>query len=224
MDEEKRVIGSRIKSIRQEKGLTLESFGEYIDRASKGLVGNWEKGVNLPNNKRLKMIANFGKISVNELLNGTNYELKSKVMQYTDEIMNTEIKEKNSESYKELYDPVFKEKAVKFLVNHYDFSNLTDTEFKQKTKKLLDEQLLIRLYEKKYSPSNENAINFACDGLTTFLKNEIDTYFRDKNTEIKHSDYLNSDEIKENLSYELYQKIYFAIENARDEIKEALKK
>ena len=38
----KEEVGKRIKSIRQQKGLTQESFGELFG-ASKGNVATWEK-------------------------------------------------------------------------------------------------------------------------------------------------------------------------------------
>jgi len=47
----------------------MNDFGKLIDNASKGMVNNWEKGVNLPNKNRLKLIADFANISVEELLN-----------------------------------------------------------------------------------------------------------------------------------------------------------
>lgn len=71
MEIDKNLVGKRINSIRKENGLSMEKFGSLIDGASKGLVNNWEKGVNLPNNKRIKLIATLGRISVNELLYGS---------------------------------------------------------------------------------------------------------------------------------------------------------
>lgn len=44
-------VGNRIKSIRKEKGLTMEEFGKKLN-TSKGAVNNWETGKNLPNNER----------------------------------------------------------------------------------------------------------------------------------------------------------------------------
>lgn len=70
MNIDKKALGQRIKSIRQAKGLTMEEFGKFFDNASKGVISNWEKGSNIPNNARLKMIAQFGGITVNELLYG----------------------------------------------------------------------------------------------------------------------------------------------------------
>lgn len=74
MEIDKRALGQRIKSIRQSKGLTMEQFGKLFDNASKGVVSNWEKGSNVPNNERLKMIATAGGITVDELLHGSRYE------------------------------------------------------------------------------------------------------------------------------------------------------
>lgn len=71
METDKTLVGKRINGIRKENGLSMEEFGSLIDGASKGLVNNWEKGVNLPNNKRIKLIATLGRISVNELLYGS---------------------------------------------------------------------------------------------------------------------------------------------------------
>jgi transcriptional regulator with XRE-family HTH domain len=64
-------VGRRIRLIRKEKGLTMEEFGNFIDKVNKSAVGNWERGDNLPNNARLKMIAQFAETSVNELLYGS---------------------------------------------------------------------------------------------------------------------------------------------------------
>lgn len=63
-------ISERIKTIRKKLGLNQTDFGNMIDEAHKGLVSRWESGINLPNNKRLKLIAELGGVSVNELLYG----------------------------------------------------------------------------------------------------------------------------------------------------------
>lgn len=70
----KKEISNRIKSIRLNLGLTMEEFGRKLD-TSKGAVNNWEKEKSLPNNERLKRIAELGEISVEELLYG-NYEAR----------------------------------------------------------------------------------------------------------------------------------------------------
>lgn len=66
---DKKAVGLRIKSIRQEKGMTLEEFGKLFG-AGKGLVSRWENGLSTPNAERLKSIAKIGDMSVSQLLHG----------------------------------------------------------------------------------------------------------------------------------------------------------
>ena len=83
----KKLVGKRIQAIRLEKGLTLEQFGELIGASkssisewesgkhlppAKSIISRWEKGVMLPNLSRLERIAEFGNLTVNELLYGNN--------------------------------------------------------------------------------------------------------------------------------------------------------
>lgn len=63
-------IGEKIKSIRISSGETMETFGKRFN-TSKATVNNWEKGRNLPNKENLKIIADVGNISVEELLHGS---------------------------------------------------------------------------------------------------------------------------------------------------------
>lgn len=65
------LIGSRIKIIRKNLGLSMEEFGKlFSPKASKGVVSNWENGYNNPNNERLKKIAELGNVSIDYLLHG----------------------------------------------------------------------------------------------------------------------------------------------------------
>lgn len=64
-------VGARIQNIRKSLGLSLEEFGRRIDNTSRSLVSRWERGVNLPNNKRLAMIAELADMPVDELLYGS---------------------------------------------------------------------------------------------------------------------------------------------------------
>lgn len=79
MDIDKIALGHRIKSIRLEKSMNLKEFGFYIDNTSDSIVSRWEKGKSVPNAKRLKLIANAGGISVNELLYGSMQEMIRRV-------------------------------------------------------------------------------------------------------------------------------------------------
>lgn len=71
-------IGSRIKSIRLKRGETAEVFAKHFTPpASKGTISKWENGRYLPNNLRLKKIAELGDITVEELLYGKKLEIAS---------------------------------------------------------------------------------------------------------------------------------------------------
>ena len=68
-------VGKRIRSIRNQLGMTTDEFGDLFNPpASKGTVSKWENGHYLPNNERLKVISDISvpKVSVDELLYG-NY-------------------------------------------------------------------------------------------------------------------------------------------------------
>ena len=79
---DKKLIGERIKNIRQQKGMTLEEFGKMFG-ASKSNVRSWEIGKNLPNPERLKTIAKIADISVDTLLYGKMKERISKIVSLT---------------------------------------------------------------------------------------------------------------------------------------------
>ena len=64
----KKIIGKRIRTIRLEKGMTLEEFGKLF-KATKSIVYRWENGTSLPNPERLKAIAKIGDTTVEELIN-----------------------------------------------------------------------------------------------------------------------------------------------------------
>jgi len=73
MNVDKKALGNRIRHIRKGLGLTLEEFGKLIDNASKSNVSKWEKGLVIPNNFRLKLIAKKGNTHIEELLFGSMF-------------------------------------------------------------------------------------------------------------------------------------------------------
>ena len=75
-------IGSFLKELRKEKGITQEEFAEKINVAGR-TVSRWETGTNMPDISLLIEIAEFFDVSIPEIING---ERKS-------EIMNEEVKE-----------------------------------------------------------------------------------------------------------------------------------
>ena len=66
--------GERIKDIRFENGYTLKAFGIEIgkrlgsERVKEGIISRWENDISLPNNERLKAIAELGGIPVKDLI------------------------------------------------------------------------------------------------------------------------------------------------------------
>ncbi len=66
---DKKAVGARIRAIREDIGMTMVEFGEWLE-TTQSAVSNWERGENLPNKYRIKRIATIGKISVQDLLHG----------------------------------------------------------------------------------------------------------------------------------------------------------
>lgn len=93
-------VGTRIRSIRKSLGLSMEEFASRIDnKAKSGTISNWETGKNLPNNVRLKKIADIGETSINELLYNSNEE---KSLQKAEPLS---VEDKIYDLVKEFYDP-----------------------------------------------------------------------------------------------------------------------
>lgn len=89
---DKKALGQRIKSIRLDKGMTLEEFGNLFG-ASKSNVLGWENGRNAPNKERLKAISQNFNISIERLLYGDFLEVASTLSQRKAKILleNSEI-------------------------------------------------------------------------------------------------------------------------------------
>lgn len=119
-------VGERIKKLRSEKGLSQEEFGKLIKNAHKSLVSKWEKGQSLPNNERLKIIAELGGISVNELLYGHPFI--------------EEIKEKNLYEYLHDYVSNYFEMNKESLSEKYNFSQERILSIKNRAIETIDEE------------------------------------------------------------------------------------
>ena len=75
-------IGSFLKELRKEKGITQEEFAENLNVSGR-TVSRWETGTNMPDISLLVEISEFFDVSISEIISG---ERKS-------EIMNEEVKE-----------------------------------------------------------------------------------------------------------------------------------
>lgn len=73
-------VGIRIKKIRTDLGYSMSQFGELISDSPKTTVNNWERGINLPKEDKLKKISFLGKVTANELLYGAPEEFISKII------------------------------------------------------------------------------------------------------------------------------------------------
>ena len=76
---EKEELGTRIKNIRLNKGMTTKEFGSLLG-ATDSNVTSWEKGRTSPNPERLKTIAKIADISVNTLLYGETRRRIAKIV------------------------------------------------------------------------------------------------------------------------------------------------
>ena len=135
-------VGNRIKAMRLEKGLTMEEFGNFIDKVNKSAVGNWERGDNLPNKARLKMIAQFGGISVEELLYGSK---RNYVIRLIEDVLNTfyNISNADSEVLHELYN------RMQYISNLNEYS-LTINSLYKLEKEAIDSYIKADLDFKSY--------------------------------------------------------------------------
>ena len=62
------LIGKKIKNIRISLGDNMEEFGKRLSPvATKGTISKWENGKYIPNNDRLRQIAELGNVSIDFL-------------------------------------------------------------------------------------------------------------------------------------------------------------
>ncbi|WP_438724262.1 helix-turn-helix domain-containing protein [Enterococcus sp. DIV1420a] len=70
----KNLMGNRIKTIRKNRGESLEKFGQnFTCPARKNVINRWEQGVNIPDVERLMNVAYLGGTTVPALLYGEDY-------------------------------------------------------------------------------------------------------------------------------------------------------
>ena len=168
-----REVGYRINSIRNDLGLNQEEFGKKISNAHKSLVSKWEKGQSLPNNERLKIIAEIGGISVNELLYG---DMKNFISSYFDErISENQEKAKGSFYGSMLNDSEYIQSVKKdflYKVQFYEL-NHADTEA---LNKLIDESIYAVMRGEEYT--NEGAFALAKNRLHDTVQ-QLEEFFHE---------------------------------------------
>lgn len=203
MKDDQTIISQRIRQIRKNLGLSMDEFARRIDpKAKSGTVSNWETGKNLPNNERLKKIAELGETTIDELLAPP---IDALIPQYLDEIMKFEIAQGDLK-FKELYDPQLKQQLIEVL-NDYDYTGLTVEYGVRYAVKELTESFLDELIEfEAYQPiNNENLIRYTNDKLKSVSKKIALYSSKDTDNKIKQS---------------IQSQISEAIENTRQSIRE----
>lgn len=173
MELDKVALGHRIRSIRLEKSMNLKEFGFYIDNTSDSIVSRWEKGKSVPNAKRLKLIANAGGISVNELLYG---DMKNFTSSYFDErISENQEKAKGSFYGSMLNDSEYIQSVKEDFLHKVQFYDLNhaDTEA---LNKLIDESIYAVMRGEEYT--NEGAFALAKNRLHDTVQ-QLEEFFHE---------------------------------------------
>lgn len=168
-------VGQRIRHIRKEKGLNMPEFGKLIGDTKRSAVGNWERGDNLPNNDRLKRIAELGRISVNELLYGNVENYAYHII--TDDINNQgKIWDTFKERYSRWNDVPMEEVTLQTALN---FINNNRKEFVHRVirniKMAHANSQLNNTHSQPFNIFNQNEmiINFSVGAVKSFLKVEM---------------------------------------------------
>lgn len=210
-------IGSRIRSIRQEKGMTLEEFGNLFS-ASKSIASRWEKGISIPNAERLKAIAKVGDTSVENILYGSieGYLYKRVVNLFHSQELEKYIADSYYSQENEGY--VVNE-AVRRLIEwqHADYS-ISDDAITHQIRVLLLEYDLRRLY------TDYNAVESILDSLRQMINNDtFDYYFYvGDDGEGTNNEERAEEALHEGMNIEIHDKLYDILMEAFEKV-EALK-
>lgn len=169
MNDNKQEIGLRIKNIRLNNSKNLREFGEEISKLSNekkyisdSIVSRWEKGVSIPNAKRLKAIANYGNVTTNFLLYGSD-------VSYVDIEKNIKTKEMEKD---------IKENIAHFL-RHYLYFSIYNSK-NEKTGILLnlfldkEEIAFENILDKMYSLISNDNYSFYLDGVFLLLNEKFE--------------------------------------------------
>lgn len=181
-----KAIGQRIKNIRIGLGMTTEDFAK-IFKASKGTVSKWENGYYIPNNERLKKIAEEGEVSINYLLYGSTWEYaKNKINEICDKYQITDSYFYNlNDSLSEDEKRVIKERYPNTQVKTAIINHILETRGGENFKLTYD---LIDTKGFETAFLNEIGFNAAMQNLT--LKEKITRYL-DSMTDIEIKSFQN---------------------------------
>lgn len=196
MEVNNKEVGSRISKIRKELGLNQEQFGKKINNAHKSLVSKWEKGQGLPNNERLKLLADIGGISVNELLYGS---FENRVINLiTDYVNNTNSDAVTiMEQSKQLNNAMYT--ILNYILARKMYREMDDNKLSSIIERQINNEFM------RGDRSNEKAISYISDYIATEVTLEVSEYFFMYDKEGKPI-------LRKNMSKELYELLIEKIE------------
>lgn len=203
MEINKDEVGFRISTIRKRLGLNQELFGKKINQAHKSLVSKWEKGQSLPNNERLKIIAELGEISVDELLYGS---FKNRVIKLINDYIKDYSPHVSALEYDNRLDAVLND-VLNYIIARDFFKDLED----DKLKAIIDRQVSNEFMRGKHT--NEKAISYFADYLTSEVTKELYEYFYTTNKEGKMA-------LRTNMSKDLHDLLYEKLESFSEELRD----
>ncbi|MBF2233391.1 helix-turn-helix transcriptional regulator [Staphylococcus epidermidis] len=126
-------IGKRINHIRTNIGDSMTAFGERIDANSpikSGVVSNWENGIQIPNKKRLKRIAEIGNVSVDYILHGSIIHYIYNNLDFEDNNFNLNSPDKETKLY-------LSELAYSYIKHKEDFESMEYDKYLQLSREYL---------------------------------------------------------------------------------------
>lgn len=183
MKVDKNFVGNRIKEIRLSHGWSLEAFGEKLENppVKPGIISRWENGISLPNNKRLKAIADLANITVEELLHGQQDKKLTVInLEKSRRILNRSIHLSDSYDGKNEEVEKLRENALDLFLQTYYAFNIDLKEMGNLDNR---DEVGARIFESAYKEAKENRNSDSDEELAIKLddlKGKIDTFIKQK--------------------------------------------
>ncbi|MGM0197733.1 helix-turn-helix domain-containing protein [Enterococcus sp. DIV1314a] len=129
--------GKRIKQLRLSCGLTMEELGKKLENSPRATISNWERGTNLPNPQKLKLLSTITNSAIDWIKWGTleeyitsylidrGYELYIKDFPETPHKIFKDIQESYSDTFSldkdyELLNPIIKNIFSKYYSKDFE--------------------------------------------------------------------------------------------------------
>ena len=133
--------GKRIKQLRLSCGFTMEELGRKIDNSPRATISNWERGTNLPNPQKLKLLSTITNSTIDWIKWGTleeyitsylidiGYELYIKDFPEIPHKVFKDIQERYSDTFSldkdyELLNPIIKNIFTKYYSKEFEVNQI----------------------------------------------------------------------------------------------------